>query len=395
MKKKISIVLAMLMIINCYTYIFATENDKKQTFNDVKNNHWAYTLIEEMVENKILLGYPDGTFRPDNGITRAEATKIFMLSLAERNVFPYPMNVTSDVTINHWASRYIINGKIYIELYEDGTFKPEQYITRLEFVNAISKNLEHAMTDENFDDIYFSDIYDLDTKSQEAIYHLCSLGIINGYEDGTFRPNETLTRAEVCKIISKALKYRTEKYEADVKQTVGWQQYDPITGWHADVRIDKKGRIKQFSSMNGTPAQLYYNGELVVEAPEVDTILDETIKTKDNKEWKIRWTGSNVVECYLNDENKWIIKDHYNEKEKEFDEEYVLIEIADEICEEFTGIECWYEEDEKGRLNYYYDLIEIGNGSSSVSEAIKNKNGEWLVPVKSLCSEIWSLVVNC
>ena len=367
----------------------------KQTFYDVDKNYWAYVLIEEMVENKILAGYPDGSFRPDAGITRAEAAKIFMLSLAESSVFPYSISVTSDVMATHWASRYIINGKLYIKLYEDGTFKPEQYITRLEFVNAVSENLERAMANEKFDNIVFSDINDLDAESIEAIYHLCSLGIINGYEDGTFRPNDTLTRAEVCKIISEALKYRTEKYVADVKNTRGWQQFDQETGWHSAVRIDEKGRIKQFATMNRNPVQLYYDGKFIVEAPNVDTVLEEKITTYDGKEWTIRWTGSDVVEYSQNEEGKWIIIDHYNEKEKIFDEYYVSTKVAKETCEEFTGMECWYDvSEEYGKLFFYYINGTIGSGSSSVLEAIKDSNGEWFVSIKSLNSDIWMHVVN-
>ena len=159
--------------------------------------------------------------------------------------------------------------------------------------------------------------------------------------------------------------------------------------------IDEKCRIKQFTTMNGNPVQLYYDGKFIVEAQNVDTVLEEKITTYDGKEWTIRWTGSDVVEYSQNEEGKWIIIDHYNEKEKIFDEYYVSTKVAKETCEEFTGLECWYDvSEEYGKLFFYYINGTIGSGSSSVLEAIKDSNGEWFVSIKSLNSDIWMHVVN-
>lgn len=112
-------------------------------FGDVEAARWSAKHIGTLSNGGILSGYPDGTFRPGSNITRAEiaaiATKFEKLSQVKTSIF-------SD-TASHWASDYINsaaeNG--WFEGYPDGTFKPDQFITRAEFVTLVNKVLDRRV----------------------------------------------------------------------------------------------------------------------------------------------------------------------------------------------------------------------------------------------------------
>ena len=141
-------------------------------------------------------GYNDGTFRPSNNITRGETATILTSVLELQN----GSNSFLDVEDAAWyadsikavASAGIVSG------YSDGTFKPTGYITRAEFVTMIAraKNL-------NDTECKFSDI-----DKHWAYNYICgvaSQGWIAGYNNGTFKPDEPITRAEVVVIIDRML----------------------------------------------------------------------------------------------------------------------------------------------------------------------------------------------
>ncbi len=147
-----------------------------------------------------LIGYEDATVRPNKEITRAEMATIFYRLLevqgeAETNTF-------SDVDSSAWYANYvnylaelgILNG------YEDGTFKPEEGMTRAEFVSMISR----FYTINSANGTIFSDV----SSSHWAYLDIDSVynkGLINGYPDGTFRPESPITRAETSAIINRMI----------------------------------------------------------------------------------------------------------------------------------------------------------------------------------------------
>ena len=107
------------------------------TFSDVSPDRWSSKHIATLANGGILEGYQDGTFRPDNYITRAElaviASRFDKLSFLDENKF-------SDVE-GHWAEKYINSAaaKGWVEGYPDGTFQPDKYITRAEFVTLVNR----------------------------------------------------------------------------------------------------------------------------------------------------------------------------------------------------------------------------------------------------------------
>ncbi|KGG79948.1 hypothetical protein Y919_09055 [Caloranaerobacter azorensis H53214] len=176
-------------------------NDK---FVDIKG-HWAENCIQALIEHNIIKGYPDKTIRPDNFITRAEAAALICraLKLEEKNkLFTGYIDF-----IPKWAKGYVIAAteKGIFEGYPGRIFKPNNKITRQEMVTVLMRGFNKKLEKEieiNFEDK--DDIQDWALGHVKAgIYHK----IIEGYPDNTFRPNNSITRAEVFTMICKLLKY--------------------------------------------------------------------------------------------------------------------------------------------------------------------------------------------
>ena len=117
----------------------ATESD----FRDMSKTRWSGKHVGTLVNGSIIQGYPDGTFKPGNPITRAE-----LAAIASRfdDLQPTTASIFSDIK-GHWAEKYINSAqeKGWVNGYPDGTFKPQQYITRAEFVTLVNNVLQRRV----------------------------------------------------------------------------------------------------------------------------------------------------------------------------------------------------------------------------------------------------------
>jgi uncharacterized repeat protein (TIGR01451 family) len=162
-----------------------------------------------------IFGYPDNSVRPGHPITRAEAASIFfrLLSAVEKD-YPLP-SVFSDVRNGVWYSQsvsYLASINI-IRGYPDGTFRPDQPITRAEFAAIASRFDNLAETSANA----FTDISN--HWAVRVINSSFAKGWISGYPDGTFRPEQSITRAEVVTVVNNMLdrRIRIEDIPAGIK----------------------------------------------------------------------------------------------------------------------------------------------------------------------------------
>jgi len=116
-----------------------TAEVKTAIFNDLKLNHWAYSVIQSAVKKGYLSGYTDGTFRPSANVTRAEMAAILarLSDTSERSTVTF-----SDVKSTHWAyssiSEGIALGFIKPTDFKDGKFNPNQIMTRQEITNWVA-----------------------------------------------------------------------------------------------------------------------------------------------------------------------------------------------------------------------------------------------------------------
>lgn len=149
---------------------------------------------------KYLNGYPDLTFRADRNMTRAEAAQMFF-NLLEKKESAVAVGYR-DVKASAWYSEAVnvLSEMGIFRGYEDGTFRPDHPITRAEFVMAAS-GFFHMKTAE---DAAFADVV-RGSWYYDVIASAAAEGWITGYPDGTFRPDANITRAEVASIVNKAL----------------------------------------------------------------------------------------------------------------------------------------------------------------------------------------------
>jgi hypothetical protein len=172
------------------------------SFKDIAG-HWAEKYILALAEKGFIQGYPDGTFRPDQPMTRAE----FVTIVAQILGFEFTEGKTFADTANHWAKEVIATAYRHgiIRGYNDTSFGPDDPITREQMIAILVKAFGLGQQEEGQRD-RFADEEQVSFWAKEAIEIAAQHGIIAGYEDGTFRPGKTATRAEVAAVIERVLR---------------------------------------------------------------------------------------------------------------------------------------------------------------------------------------------
>ncbi len=166
------------------------------------SNHWAKAQIEDWMNKGLVNGYPDTTFRPDNNITRAE----FMVLV--NGAFGYSKKASidyTDVTTSDWYADAVAKAKAagYIAGYADGTVKPSNPISREEAAVVIMKVKQLTQNQTAADK--FTDATRISGWSKGGIGAVVTAGIMSGYPDGTFKADTAITRAEAVAALGKAL----------------------------------------------------------------------------------------------------------------------------------------------------------------------------------------------
>lgn len=208
-------------------------------FNDIKN-HWAKDTIEKWKDKGVISGYPDGTFKPDNPVTRAELAKILTLAfdLQERSPLGY-----EDVKSENWYYSYLECCAKYIPVYplpvsyetntpyQEATEKglnyylpetpamrmhvaealveikkdKEQINTELPSIQDIQADVTAAFKDDDYENLYamHGTIPENVTRMFEYTYLANKLGIMQGDSNGYFRPYDSVTRAELITMLDR------------------------------------------------------------------------------------------------------------------------------------------------------------------------------------------------
>jgi len=195
MKKGVIIMLIAMLIMSTMSIALAKE------FPDVPADHWALKYIDELSDKGVINGYDDGTYQPSGTVKRGEFIKLVVAS-----VFPSWMSIDEiEGGIDHWAGPYLKFAEMY-SLIDPGTVTLENIdepITRMEMARLVVYSdviiLQH---DSHYkQDVEFLDIASLPLKDVYVLSHATNTGLITGYEDNTFKPEQTMTRAEAATMI--------------------------------------------------------------------------------------------------------------------------------------------------------------------------------------------------
>ena len=183
---------------------------------------------EKVNQPSYIAGFPDGTFKPSNQVTRAEAVRMFVKLV--NNGAELPKNPTTSFkdANNAWYSDEInfAVAKGFIKGYSDGTFKPNQAITRAEFAQMISAFVKNGYPGTgNFKDVKGH-------WASDAINELYGNKNIKGYSDGTFKPDQKLTRAEAVTILNSVFGRNTKSNSfANVSES-GLKKFSDVAKSH-------------------------------------------------------------------------------------------------------------------------------------------------------------------
>ena len=184
-----------------------------------------------------LIGYADGTVRPNGKITRAEVATIFFRLLDDDTRAKYwsSENNFSDVSADKWYNNAVstLSRMGVIGGYADGTFRPDAPISRAEFAKiAVSFTQNNGSAVYN----YFTDVKTTDwfapyvTAAKDA-------GLIEGYSDGSFKPESKITRAEACAIVNRTLGRKPSKAHMKISDRIDWPDVQ-TTDWFYEAIME-------------------------------------------------------------------------------------------------------------------------------------------------------------
>lgn len=166
------------------------------TFTDVPDGEWFSPFVATLVEAGVVDG-TKGTFRPGDTLNRAEALKMAIVACEKEGTtainFP-------DVKVGDWFYTYVQTGvaNTIVNGNPDGTFRPANAVNRAEFAKMVVNacGLEKSSLDSPFSDVAASEWY------KESVVTAWAWSVVDGYSDGTFRPNHVITRAAAAKMVA-------------------------------------------------------------------------------------------------------------------------------------------------------------------------------------------------
>lgn len=186
MKKSFVLLLSSIILLTSLLPLTASA----ASFSDLSENHWAYSSIYELVSNGTINGYNDGTFKPDNMVTRAEFVKMIGQGSTMRST-PY-----SDVLPGHWGYDYIMSSGV--EADDMGRFNPSVAITRDDVIEILwSRNGKKT-------DAWAPAVITDQSKNKNAISWAYSYGLMHGDDGVHLRLSDGIKRSEAATLIIRA-----------------------------------------------------------------------------------------------------------------------------------------------------------------------------------------------
>lgn len=174
MRRKFNILIVVLILLKSN---LAYGSNIKVSLIDVKPSDWFMPTISKLVQLGGIQGYPDKTFKPNNSMTKAEFVKTLITSLGEK----------ASTSTGHWANGYLSKAESLKLLEKNKLGNVDLPISRLEAAQIVSNSLA-----------YLNEIYE---ANSDPISRVSFKGIMTGYPDGSFKEMNNLTRAEASTVI--------------------------------------------------------------------------------------------------------------------------------------------------------------------------------------------------
>lgn len=191
------------------TFEEVKNDDEKVFFSDLSLSHWSYNAVLSLYSKGIISGYEDGSIKPDNEISRAEFVKLITQSISESKSAE-SKNTFTDVSRDDWFYDFILkafNEKLIFG--SNGKFRPKDSITREDAAVILCRALENknfTLTDEK----KFKDCENISDYAKKSVALLYAAEIISGSGDEIFEPQRNISRAEAFQLIYNTL-MKTER----------------------------------------------------------------------------------------------------------------------------------------------------------------------------------------
>ncbi|MGF7047716.1 hypothetical protein J2T13_002221 [Paenibacillus sp. DS2015] len=244
-KTFVSSLLIIMMLFSSFGVAFgAGASTTTSTKSDIKG-HWAESEISAWIDKGFIQGYEDGSFKPNNTITRAE-----FIALINRS-FGFTESATvsySDITSSNWAYAEIAKAtKVgYISGYADGTIGARKLISRQEVAVIVERLVGLAQFEGA--ETFFTDSSSIASWAKSSVDATVAKGIMQGYaEDNSFKPGKFITRAEAVVTLDHAISVKAVAYNHA-------GTYGPVAGTetiHGDVVINTTGVTLQNTIITG------------------------------------------------------------------------------------------------------------------------------------------------
>ena len=300
LKKPVSLLLILSMILSIAMPInvYASDNDYA--------GHWAGDTIQQWIDEGKISGYPDGSFKPDNNVTRAE----FVTMVNKAFNFTATTDISfTDVNSNDWFYQEVqkASNAGYIVGVSETQFDPSSNLTR-EQASVIVARILNLNSDSESSDV-FNDLNDVSSWATELVLASAKAGIIKGYEDNTFRPQNPITRAEAVVILDRAVKTNdvveppeptipAEPEEPDKPDTPSHKGSSSSGGRHSGGRHDEEElKVAEVSAIKDITVE--FGGELKLPGTVKATLNDEeetevtlAIDWAENKDFDAKKAGN-------------------------------------------------------------------------------------------------------
>lgn len=192
--------------------------DTKSEFTDLPTSHWAYEAVTALKDLGIVNGVSADSFAPDNNVTRAEFTKMVAVLFGLKATSTE--SKFADCGADDWFTPYVLAAAEagYVNGVDDTHFAPDAQITRQDICTILGRVLD---ANEAAAEAGFTDADQIQDYAVQYVKSFVALGVVNGYEDGTFRPEVSATRAEAAKILFGITKLDNEKVKNAVAALKG------------------------------------------------------------------------------------------------------------------------------------------------------------------------------
>lgn len=260
----------------CYIIALAVLTMSGFAFPDITENYeWAKPAITALSQKGYINGYPDGTFAPEQNITRAEFTKLITVMFGNKYSVSY-----EDVSENDWFYPYVSkSGNYFIT---DDYFYPNQNITRQEVAYAIYAALK--LTNSPMDkSLSFRDLDAVDEAYLPAVKALSRVSLINGYPDGSFGPHKEITRAEIATVLERALNYTPDENNENNENNENTE--DTKEDLKSNNYFFVVSRVSAIMSESGellTKVEGYQDGKLTTLLLDDDVTINKSSLASDN-----------------------------------------------------------------------------------------------------------------